>query len=366
MFSVDGESTFNQQNTSKAISDFNQAIGNEHNNLQRPITPSITFNKSEIVEPTISINTNSVELDVKEMKPKLNLCLSPDLLSATCDTKILYRFPSNVENPPNEVTEFCLPLGAQIQKISHTKFSNDIINEILFGTGQTKRNGKCFIFTIQDKTIPIVNQPHGDIDNQITEENDGRLYGICVIHSRLLHDPVAKFDLESMVTYAFITRFPFFDFFFQLIYDIITLERLNRMELLTHMTNNFDGQLDTDPSNDNNNLNEKLLYSYLPDELLNNVMKRLSEITVPKINEKLVFRVGLGMLPIEKVRTFQNGSSNLNSYSASEYLWNSMEWSLPILFNYLSVDLLIWALSLLLMESKVIIIGTEPGIIRYI
>ena len=37
------------------------------------------------------------------------------------------------------------------------------------------------------------------------------------------------YDFESLVCYAFITRFPLFSFFFQVIFDIITTERLTRL-----------------------------------------------------------------------------------------------------------------------------------------
>jgi hypothetical protein len=98
----------------------------------------------------------------------------------------------------------------------------------------------------------------------------GRLYGICVVHSRIInsnvHDPTAdnqdtnnstsntntnsdqkdndnhttthtknnhnSFLFSSDVCYAFITRFPLFDFFFQTIWDILSIERITRMELL--------------------------------------------------------------------------------------------------------------------------------------
>jgi hypothetical protein len=37
-------------------------------------------------------------------------------------------------------------------------------------------------------------------------------------------------DYETSVCYAFITRFPFFEFFFQVIWDMLSAERLQRME----------------------------------------------------------------------------------------------------------------------------------------
>lgn len=37
-------------------------------------------------------------------------------------------------------------------------------------------------------------------------------------------------EFESMVCYAFITRFPLFDFFFQVIFDFINTVRLTRMD----------------------------------------------------------------------------------------------------------------------------------------
>ena len=48
------------------------------------------------------------------------------------------------------------------------------------------------------------------------------------------------YEFESTVCYAFITRFPLFEFFFQVIFDLITVERLSFMELSRARTPTYD------------------------------------------------------------------------------------------------------------------------------
>lgn len=285
-------------------------------------------------------------------KPLSDEILSMDKKFQTALTcpKILYRFPSDVEPPPIEVSDFCLPLGGKIHRIASTSatlqvdssgatctLEGDInlqsrsdsratdsivvtesldhtgvdcksvnsenlkdvnekmvnlkttsivlgdhaqstVQEILYSHGQSHRTGGCFIFTLDDKSVSsersIDNRKQtlneNMMDNDLNLGNE-RLYGICVIHSRLisahniqnhekdieneLQSPrdynadsdtscqrinnlidVKVDDFESLVCYCFITRVPLFDLFFKIIFDILSLERLNYMKDLTSMS----------------------------------------------------------------------------------------------------------------------------------
>ena len=106
------------------------------------------------------------------------------------------------------------------------------VQDILYGHSHSKRSARCFLFMLEDKTIV---SDASTLDEE-AGMGTGRLYGICVVHPRLISAVVAgssstqtmssegnaavstvklQYDYESLVCYAFITRYPMFDFFFQ-------------------------------------------------------------------------------------------------------------------------------------------------------
>lgn len=224
----------------------------------------------------------------------------------------------------------------------------------MYGHSQSKRNGRCFVFTLDDKL--------GNSDNRDEEIGavGGRLYGICVMHSRLLlcenlstgdaetdesNDlAVHPIEFESVVCYAFITRFPLFDFFFQVIFDIITMERLQRMERLASLERAGSEKMTAGSST--GWLKDRQLYEYLPKVLLLDVLHRLTSLSPPRYFEPISFQVSPNVVQISKIRA--PPPSHL-----TEYFNNAAEWSLPTLLSWMPVELLVWGLGLLLCESKV-------------
>jgi hypothetical protein len=229
---------------------------------------------------TYTPNPNAAEL-IAHSDKKLGL--------ATTKAEILYRFPPTVAPPPQEVSDFCLPLGGKISKLSDFD-SGTTVQEILFGHSHSKRSSRCFIFLLEDKTLAE------DAGDEETGVGANRLYGICVLHPRLIKTPIQNtkrknplapnqphtstmdasahpaasgmhgtaagsvaeseyIEFESMVCYAFITRFPLFDFFFQVIFDLINTERLMRMELAAEHS-------------DSDLLYSRSVYQYLPTSVL--------------------------------------------------------------------------------------------------
>ena len=49
--------------------------------------------------------------------------------------------------------------------------------------------------------------------------------------------------------------------------------------------------------------------------------------------------------------------------SVPEHYANAAEWALPTLFSWLPVDVLLWAVSLLLSEAKLVVVGSESGMV---
>ena len=344
---------------------------------------------------------------------------------------ILYRYPPNTAPPPTEVCDFCLPYGASLDTIPYKEEEN-IVQEILFGYAHGKRSGRCFIFMLEDKTIPSSSSAHNnnsnngsgkaaattaaaagqDAEDDQEEDNDedlgvsGKLYGICVLHPRLLktniqdihkrryqeqhgdannnnsneeHDPSTPhatntnhtvdddhYEFESLVCYMFLTRFPFFAFFFQMLFDIITLERLRIMEL----TSFSDGSL----------IHSKASYEYINSELLNSVLQQVVRINPPRFGQTLSIQINPDVPRIGYHRLHPSLTPGMPSFPSGLMLEEEdsnncfaedevqvLEWCFPSVLASVtsthSLHCLIWAISLLLLESKVLIVGTEPALV---
>jgi hypothetical protein len=97
---------------------------------------------------------------------------------ASTDAAILFRYPPEADPPPNEVNDFCLPVGARIDYIAPLE-EETLVKEIFYGQGNGLRSSRCFTFLLEDKT--------GVVSEELNEElgvDTGRLYGICVVHPR--------------------------------------------------------------------------------------------------------------------------------------------------------------------------------------
>ena len=155
-------------------------------------------------------------------------------------------------------------------------------------------------------------------------------------------EPEAKmFSFESPVCYAFITRFPFFEFFFGVLTDLITLEKLQRMER---------AHLRADEGED------LASYSYVPESLLTSVLDRLTSLPPPRYGGSLSFLMHPTSIPAMMTR-------RRPPTDTAEHLEAAAEWALPTLLSWLPVDNLVWLVSLLLCETKVLVVGTEAGMV---
>lgn len=292
---------------------------------------------------------------------------------ATTKAEILYRYPPTVEPPPQELSDFCMPLGGKIAKLSDFD-SGTTVQEILFGHSHSKRSSRCFIFLLEDKTLS------DDTGDEETGVGNNRLYGICVLHPRLIKTPIQNtkrknplernqphtsamdasmhgsyngtaglvaesefIEFESVVCYAFLTRFPLFDFFFQVIFDLINTERLTRMELAAEHS-------------DSDLLYSRSVYEYLPVHVLEEVLARLTKLPPPCYGEKFQFNLSPGIKPIESIRVAPPPDF-------SEHYMNSSEWALPTLLSWMPVETIVWAMSLLLGEAKIVVVGHDYGMV---
>lgn len=136
----------------------------------------------------------------------------------------------------SEICDFIAPIGGRLRKVHELEWDTKL-QEMQYGHRQSRRSGRCFVFVLDDRTMSV------DEANEELGTGTGRLYGVCVMHPRVLSATEGTVGLEdndtasgsasgsgsatatatasagdsfeSAVVYAFVTRFPLFDFFFQ-------------------------------------------------------------------------------------------------------------------------------------------------------
>jgi hypothetical protein len=254
------------------------------------------------------------------------------------DPSIIFRFPPEVAPPPTEVSDFCMPVGAKLFRINPREEETTTL-KILY-SHEGSRSSRCFIFMLEDRTVDVE-----DGDDELGDDT-GRLYGICVLHHRLLlSSPAANgapiFEFITPVCYCFITRFPLFDFFFQVIWSMVSGERLQRMEGM---------------QNTNDDAYDRRQYKYIPEDILRSVLQPLSRTRPPRFGERLIFTVPSSSTTVETIRLTPPGD-------VTEHHANAATWAVPVLLDWLSARLLTWAIGLLMCEAKLIVVGNEPGLV---
>jgi hypothetical protein len=86
------------------------------------------------------------------------------------------------------------------------------------------------------------------------------------------------------------------------------------------------------------------------------VLTRLTKMPPPMHGEQFQFHISPGIKPIDSMRVPPPPDF-------SEHYANSSEWALPTLLSWMPVETIVWAVSLLLSESKVVVIGHEYGMV---
>lgn len=304
---------------------------------------------------------------------------------------MLYHYPLLEEAaPPRELCDFAMPMGCRLHHIAEE--AN--LQEIFYGQKQSSRSGRSFTFILENKTNAIP-PPHGDAEGacdveelRLRAEESGvgtdRLYGFCVIHSRYLNvngygsyhvsesprqrgnrgglaeQPLQpmSYDFEAPVCYAFISKFPFHEFFFRVIYAIINTERLTRMEMMEALAEfACDGDQAAGSSSSGGMTNiDRQAYIYLQRSMLEEILEKLIKVRVPRYGDTIVFEVSPSVAAIEYLRALP--SSNFGEHSLT-----SAEWALPVLLAWVPFETLIWIIGLALCEAKIIVVGTEVGMI---
>lgn len=276
---------------------------------------------------------------------------------AVAPPSIIFRYPDNIDPPTNDVCNFCLPTGSALQAIAEEGEDSAVLKEILYPRA-TNQAHRSLVFWFEDRNC--------DPGSQESE----KLYGICLITPRLLtvetptvSKPVrdqrqpSSDDNQIVVTrqqfivytcYVFITRYPFFDFFFRVLQDILAAEKLSRMEQMALRRERNNG---SDPYFDPS--------FYVPSLVLTNILERLAAIKVPSLSSSICFQ------PHDDLPVFEY-TRKRPRYGWSEHDMDVAEWCLPSLFCILPVEIILWSLSLLLCEAKFIVVSKQPGLISIV
>lgn len=74
--------------------------------------------------------------------------------SLAVDPAILFRYPPEADPPPQAVNDFCLPVGGHVDYIAPSE-EETLVREIFYGQGIGIRGSRCYIFMLEDKTVPV-------------------------------------------------------------------------------------------------------------------------------------------------------------------------------------------------------------------
>ena len=221
---------------------------------------------------------------------------------------------------PKDVAYFCLPLGGLLSPLPGSPCKDGTDTEthngslgLIHPTANKSHNAKslsrksyvrhtckeysadCFVFVLDDKTVPAdVTRSSSEADAQHPGK---RLYGICVQQVRSItvpfshaadpsspgtdtddkefsDDTQSSMVFESKVCFAFVTHYPFIQFFFQVSHDILAAASASRMIVGNEKENKKD--------------NEKVKVrssmhteDYIPRALLDEMLSRLSGLKAP-------------------------------------------------------------------------------------
>ena len=243
---------------------------------------------------------------------------------------IIYRYPEEAAPPPPEVADFCLPLGSRLEYI-RPEDEEAKAEEIFYGlnTGSGEHLSRCFIFMLEDKSGGAGAASGGSGEELGVDAS--RLYGVCVAHPRLLRVRLEEeggpegerdgfYSFESQVCYAFVTRFPFFEFFFTAINSMIMAEKLERME--RRNSSLLSGSLGGSSGGEEEDLFAH--YRYVPTSLIEAVLQRVKHLPPPRFNSDLSIEFIRGVPAVHLLRPRP-------TLDFPEHMQHAVNWALPTL-----------------------------------
>ncbi|CAI9761106.1 unnamed protein product [Fraxinus pennsylvanica] len=143
------------------------------------------------------------------------------------EPQVLFVYPPDKQLPLKykDLLSFCFPAGIEVNAVERTPSMSEL-NEILLGQEHLKQSDPSFVFRLQ-------------------VADDSTLYGCCVLVEEIIQNPsglicmildrqpcrpsLSRHILTTRRCYCILSRLPFFELHFSVLYSIFTEERLERL-----------------------------------------------------------------------------------------------------------------------------------------
>ncbi|KAL2501410.1 DENN (AEX-3) domain-containing protein [Forsythia ovata] len=143
------------------------------------------------------------------------------------EPQVLFVYPPEKQLPLKykDLLSFCFPAGIEVNAVERTPSMSEL-NEILLGQEHLKQSDPSFVFRLQ-------------------VADDSTLYGCCVLVEEIIQNPsglismisdrqpchlsLSRHILTTRRCYCILSRLPFFELHFRVLYSIFTEERLERL-----------------------------------------------------------------------------------------------------------------------------------------
>ncbi|CAK8532025.1 unnamed protein product [Lathyrus sativus] len=153
------------------------------------------------------------------------------------EPQVLFVYPPEKQLPLKEkdLLSFCFPGGLEVNAVEKTPSMSEL-NEIHFGQEHLKQRDLSFVFRLQGA-------------------DNSTLYGCCVLVEELVHKPsgllsmisdkqasnssLRRHILTTQRCYCILSRLPFFELHFGVLYSIFMQERLERLTKSVEYFNEF-------------------------------------------------------------------------------------------------------------------------------
>jgi hypothetical protein len=249
--------------------------------------------------------------------------VDPNTINIPKEQQILYKFPENVPVKNEILKSFCFPGGVEIKPVK----TETELNSVIFGSlSQLETAENSFVYVITD---------------------DHLYYGTCVITHELLREPGCILEsnmvnppssLDPYITkrcYCFISRFPFFNLHFEVLYSILAKDRLYR---LTKLQNRNFNKEDAEAAA----YEIKTLLAFYHNQ------------TVPKAGSTMGFQLPGELRSLEfKVPACDDDTS-------------MSDWSIPCLFRLLPLEMIVDLFTAVLLEYKIVLVCDNMGVLSAI
>ncbi|KAL1350148.1 uncharacterized protein [Arachis hypogaea] len=147
-------------------------------------------------------------------------------LDTTLEPQILFKYPlgKKLTVPRKELCSFCFPEGVKASMLERTPSLSEL-NELVYGQEHLGRDDLSFIFTLK-------------------AADSATLYGVCLHVPEIVQRPPgildmycppsprpfsSRFLVSAPRCYCLLTKVPFFELHFEMLYSLIAQERLNRI-----------------------------------------------------------------------------------------------------------------------------------------